>query len=317
MYNHNDIFIIKLPYFYPSPLAVQAQLDYNKIEGVVARNKTTRSKPPRNSRNCLPPVAERTSKHIERPSVPPPERPDSYNKSASISSEEVFEESDKAIELDDISISLNSSESDIYNDCHMSFMDDTDNEEDASSRAFKKVESSKNMENAKVKERSVHFCEKVIDINKFKKPNVTFPSETKTVAKKSTKSEKTTKVEKIDTSKVTSDYDSETQPSNDESSLYSKDCYFVGGTPTWFDHYGDDKRQSNTLWFATGDDEDVNYYESPIIDTNKDSQYSKSASLDKKYRTVIEVGSGEAKNNTVSGTSIKLRVNSESQHTRL
>lgn len=254
----------------------------------------------------MPPVAERTSKHIERPSVPPPERPDSQPKSASISSEEVFEGSDKAIELDDISISLNSSESDIYNDCQMSFMDDTDNEEDAS-KAFKNIESSKNIENAKVKEKSVHFSEKVIDINKCEKPRT--QNENKTSLKK-TKTNNT-----LNTSKSTSDYGSENQSSNDESS-FSKDCHFVGGTPTWFDHYGDDKRQSNTLWFATGEDEII-YYDNPVFEGSRSSEYSTNTSLDQKYRTVIEVGNDNLKNNTVSGTSIKLRVNSESQHTRL
>lgn len=278
---------------------------------IVPRNKTPRTKPPRNSKNGLPPVVERTPKHIERPSVPPPERPDSYTKSASLSSEEVFEESDKIIELDDISISLNSSESDIYNDCQMSFMDDTDNEEDAA-KSFKDCESPKHIETAKAKEKTVHFCEKVIDINKFQQ-TCSNTNENKASVKQTT-----TNAEVLNASRNTSDYSSENQSSNDESS-FSKDYHSVGGTPTWFDHYGDDKRQSNTLWFTTAKQSEESHYDeiTPIFETKKNIRNKKIPSPDEKYRTVIEVGNESTKSNTVSGTSIKLRVNSETQHTRL
>ena len=295
----------------PDPMYADSQ-----YTTVVPRNKAPRTKPPRKGTNSLPPVAERTQtpKHIERPSVPPPERPDSHIKSESISSEEVFEGSDKAIELDDISIELNSSESDIYNDCQMSFMDDSENEEEASkafkdAQSFQNVENTKNIETTKAKEKSVHFCEKVIDINKFQS-TYSSPKEKKTNIKKNV-----AKAEVFDASKNTSDYGSENQSSNDESS-FSKDYHSVGGTPTWFEHYGEDKRQSSTLWFtATTEPAEVHCYDeiNPSLEANRKV---KNTSPNDKYRTVIEVGS-DSKNNTVSGTSIKLRVNSESQHTRL
>lgn len=282
----------------------------SKIESANTQNKAPRPKPPRSNRNGLPPVAERTLKHIERPSVPPPQVPDSHTKTTSISSEEVTEECDKIIELDDISISLNSSESEIYNECQMSFMDDTDNEEEAS-KVFKDIE------NTKVKEkRGVTFCEKVIDINQFKSNKFIYGNESKVSTKK------TEKVSIKSPPKATSDYGSEVSGSpenlsNDESS-FPKDCHFVGGTPTWFDHYGgDDKRQSSTLWFSGGEEE--NYYDNPIFESNKNSD-QKNTSPDDKFRTVIEVGNEKQSynaKNTVSGTSIKLRVNSETLDTRL
>lgn len=285
---------------------------------VVPRNKAPRTKPPRKVTNSLPPVAERTQsqslKHIERPSVPPPERPDSHIKSASISSEEVFEESDKIVELDDISIELNSSESDIYNDCQMSFMDDSENEEETSkafkdAQSFQNIENTKNAEPTKAKEKSVHFCEKVIDINKFQS-NYCSPKEKNVHMKKTV-----TKAEVLDALKNTSDYGSENQSSNDESS-FSKDYHSVGGTPTWFEHYGEDKRQSSTLWFtATTEPSEVHCYDE-VNSSAEMCKISKNTSPSEKYRTVIEVGSDNSKN-TVSGTSIKLKVNSESQRTRL
>lgn len=305
----------------PDPFYADSQ--YTEI---VPRNKTPRTKPPRKNTNSLPPVAERTQtqahKHIERPSVPPPERPDSYSKSASISSEEVSEETNKIIELDDISISLNSSESDIYNDCQMAFMDDSENEED-SSKAFKdaesfhNIENSKNIEPTKAKEKSVHFCEKVIDINKFQSSCSNHKEHKANIKKNMTKSEKLPKPEKYDMSKNTSDYGSENQSSNDESS-FSKDYHSVGGTPTWFEHYGEDKRQSSTLWFtATTESAEAHCYDEINPSSEANRNMKNASRLNEKYRTVIEVGNDNAKNNTVSGTSIKLRVNSESQHTRL
>ncbi|KAG8196175.1 hypothetical protein JTE90_007904 [Oedothorax gibbosus] len=92
-------------------------------------------------------------------------------------------------------------------------------------------------------------------------------------------------------------------------------CHFTGGTPTWFDHYGiDDKRQSDTLWFRDKEEylhqEDEDLQRSSLCSISEDSG---------SYRTVIDVGSENkiSYRSTVSGMAIKLRVNSETQDTKL
>ncbi|GBN42522.1 hypothetical protein AVEN_30416-1 [Araneus ventricosus] len=233
-----------------------------------------RPKPPRQSRSGLPPVAERTRRNIDRPSCPPPERPDSFSstKSGSMSSEDAVS-GDKALDLEDISISIDSSGSESYNECQMSFMDDSDNETRPGPE-----------EKPDTHEEPVAKCGKsILAHTDHDRPEDSEP-------KRSPRTH------------ISWGDQNSNQPRDEN---LDNECHFTGGTPTWFDHYGEDKRQSSTLWFAS----DSCFEEIP-----------EDASLNENFRTVIEVGNEDTKptyKSTVSGIAIKLRVNSETQNTRL
>ncbi|KAF8769958.1 Rho GTPase-activating protein 44 like protein [Argiope bruennichi] len=238
--------------------------DTQMSESITVR--PTRSKPPRQSRSGLPPVAERSRRSIGRPSCPPPERPDSFNstKSGSMSSEDAMS-GDKALDLEDISISIDSSGSESYNECQMSFMDDSDNETLPGSEG--KLD---------LVEEPVAKCGKSILSN---------PDRDHLEENEQKRSPRT---------HISWEDQNSNQPRDEN---LDNECHFTGGIPTWFDHYGEDKRQSSTLWFAS---------DSCFEET------SENASLNENFRTVIEVGSEDAKSalkNTVSGIAIKLRVN--------
>ncbi|GIY23114.1 hypothetical protein CEXT_108872 [Caerostris extrusa] len=240
----------------------------------------SRPKPPRQSRGGLPPVAERSRRAIGRPSVPPPERPNSMcsTKSGSVSSEGT----DKALDLEDISISLDSSGSESYNECHMSFVDDSDNEE-------KKSPQIPTIEDVPLKDLQ----------------------------------EKTKEPEGKKSGKGHISWEDQNSNHNPQEEVLDNGCHFTGGTPTWFDHYGDDKRQSNTLWFADTQTNDVN--STYLQNGGSSSPPVDETSPNENFRTIIEVGNEDLKQSlntssyksTVSGIAIKLRVNSESQNTRL
>ncbi|XP_035217751.1 uncharacterized protein LOC118191067 isoform X1 [Stegodyphus dumicola] len=295
----------------------------------------SRPKPPRHHRNGLPPVAERTHKVIERPSVPPPERPDSYAKSDSVSSEDVFIDNDKALDLDDISISLNSSGSETYNECQMSFMDESDNEERFSKSATKNERNS--ITNEDHRELNNNKSEVFESLNGHSKRTIS--SNNKNLTINGTSSSEfvngISNSKKVPVSVVNNtDYevnDSNVQVNEKNSNSFSVDsnvangCHFTGGTPTWFEHYGDDKRQS-TLWFSNQETDEMTYYNKAELEEIDRFEYNEDASQCENFRTIIEVGStseifSSSKNalyqSTVSGTAIKLRVNSETQDTRL
>lgn len=102
----------------------------------------------------------------------------------------------------------------------------------------------------------------------------------------------------------------ELKSNNNEEEDYNT-CHFTGGTPTWFDHYGDDKRQSDTLWFKDKEEyQEEEHQRSSLCSISEDSG---------SYRTVIDVGNENkiSYRSTVSGMAIKLRVNSETQDTKL
>ncbi|GFY40809.1 rho GTPase-activating protein 44 [Trichonephila inaurata madagascariensis] len=270
----------------------------------------SRPKPPRNSKNGLPPVSERSKRNIGRPSVPPPERPDSIcSKSGSMSSEEASSLiNEKILDPEDISISFDSSGSESYNECQMSFMDDSDNETTSPPSCLKSSLKTKSPTDSMSTEEPQN---KTTDIEQDLKTSNEPESDIKKPAH-------------ISWQDQNSNHD---QDSLQEEPVYNG-CHFVGGTPTWFDHYGgDDKRQSNTLWFADNESKDINnYFEENSSSPSKLCSVDENTSLNENYRTIIEVGNTDTKQNinssssylsTVSGIAIKLRVNSETQNTRL
>ncbi|GFT48615.1 rho GTPase-activating protein 44 [Nephila pilipes] len=269
----------------------------------------SRPKPPRHSKNSLPPVAERSKRNIGRPSVPPPERPDSIcSKSGSLSSEDAsLIINEKILDPEDISISFDSSGSESYNECQMSFMDDSDNETTTPSclKSSLKMKSATDYVNPEEPQNKTPDNEQDLKTSNEPEAEVKKPAH-------------------ISWQDQNSNHD---QDSLQEEPL-DNGCHFVGGTPTWFDHYGDDKRQSNTLWFADNESKDINSYfeENSGSPPSKLCSVDENTSLNENYRTIIEVGNTDTKQSinssssyksTVSGIAIKLRVNSETQNTRL
>ncbi|XP_015926827.1 rho GTPase-activating protein 44 isoform X2 [Parasteatoda tepidariorum] len=324
-----------------------------------------KTKPPRQThsvRQSLPPVVERSRKPVGRPSVPPPERPDSFPKSDSVSSEDMqrpyslsggsmdmpnfYEKSvsnedisnksgsfssadlmiqnksgslssadlmiqnksgflssadlmiqnksgslssadlmiqnksgslssadlriDSPIELEDISLSFDSSGSDSYNECQMYFETNhrTNSAPTDVATSDYLVDSSKTRQPSN----SVHFDQLISDSSKdYQDDNL----------------------------KNSTDYqDDNVTSSKDYQDDNLKDCHFTGGTPTWFEHYGDDKHQSNLIWFA-------------------DSEAGKVSQVEE-FRTVVEVESSKLTfRNKPPNHALKLRVNSECHDTRL
>ncbi|XP_054719239.1 rho GTPase-activating protein 44-like [Uloborus diversus] len=283
---------------------------------VVNNRPKPRPKPPRNSKNGLPPVAEKVSKTIERPTVPPPERPDSYIKSGSASTDEACGDSDKILELDDISISLTSSGSETYNDCQMSFADDSDCDEKYSRQMSE--DNRYSIDQNVIKEEKIERYEHT----KYNSSAHEMVTNNETLSSLESEFDEAfpcviNRNSSADASETTNN--GVCTPSPDLNDV-ENDCHFVGGTPTWFEHYGDDKRQS-TLWFSSNDVSTCFEETSSIKDNNL--EFKGKSSQNDEYRTVIEVGNNNKHSSnsnyqeTISGTAIKLRVNSESQNTRL
>lgn len=394
-----------------------------------------RPKPPRQNRTGLPPVAERSRRSVGRPSVPPPDRPDSFSKSESVSSEspdpflksESLSSDPDVLDPEDISISFDSSESESYNECQMSFSDNediVDKMEDGHCNGKMtggedripglKMTGGKVMEgrvvgvmeNGKVVGRysngQAAQREDVDDYGVIEREMVSSYSDGKTVGVNGNDNldggkrksclvvsnrcngntppedvgddtrrnckmveyysngttavdypqDKTvedpgdihdeSKIEKRlsnggqlkkplrahiswedhkNTDFVHERLNSGSTCDEDDDNVVNT-CHFTGGTPTWFDHYGDDKRQSNTLWFRNNEPDGTDDLLEGQEGYNRSStlcSIEEDTSLGENYRTVIDVGS-ESKisyRSTVSGMAIKLRVNSETQDTRL
>lgn len=398
-----------------------------------------RPKPPRQNRTGLPPVAERSRRSVGRPSVPPPDRPASFCKSESVSSEspDPFPKSESlcsdpdVLDPEDISISFDSSESESYNECQMSFSDNEDivdkvedshcngkmtgGEDRIDGHYNGKTTEGKVMEGriaevmAKGKVvgrysngRQAVQREEFDDYGVREREMVSSYADGKTVKMDgntnlnggkiksclvvSNRSNGSTPREDVDDDtrrncKVVEHYSNgraevdypQDKTAEDPGDIHDgskiderlsnggqlkrpirahiswddhknsnfeherlnsgstcdedvddldNTCHFTGGTPTWFDHYGDDKRQSNTLWFRNNEPDCTDDLLEGQEGYNRSStlcSIEEDTSLGENYRTVIDVGS-ESKisyRSTVSGMAIKLRVNSETQDTRL
>lgn len=238
--------------------------------------------------NGLPSLSERSQQRssIERPSVPPPERPASAKLSPSHQQnpEPALSATNKmeCIDINDISVSITSSSQ--FTGSPISFMDDSDCDEDRCAPIKRDVPSNDNNNN----------------------PN---------------------------------------DHQNIEAAVTSKEGMTGAGTPNWLDHYSSNRRQSTSTWFEISvedqkpsaesiipglpeiDDEDYDSFPSDLS-----SPFEKDSPTEQQFCTVIPVGD-TINSNTASQevvklhekegfsstkeASIKLRINSVTQNTRL
>lgn len=240
--------------------------------------------------NGLPSLSERSQQRspIERPNVPPPERPvsakvSSHSPSHQQNPEPIQSATNKTecIDINDISVSITSSSQ--FTGSPISFMDDSDCDEDR--------------------------CVAI-------KPDVT-------------------------------GNDSNNNPNNQNSE--ATDTAKVGmtgaGTPNWLDHYSSNRRQSTSTWFEISVEDhkpsaesvtsglpEINDEDYDSFPSDLSSPFEKNSPTESQFCTVIPVGStinsntGSQEIVKLHGTegfcstteaSVKLRVNSVTQNTRL